>query len=480
MKGSMREKRPGYWQLRVFEGVDPLTGKKHYRTKAFRGTKRQAQNALAALVTEVNSGVVQPKKCTVAELLDAWLEHIEHLGRSPSTLYGYRRLVVQLRRVLAQPLAKVTPKVVDDLYRFLSRETSRKAATVLRFHAMLRAAFAQAVRWDWLERNPIERATPPRVEHVETVPPAVADVLRVIDRAAASRNPENAIVFRIVAATGCRRGEVCALKWSDVDIDGDAARVVIRRAVLDIQGQRIVQDTKTHALRWIRIDPETAQLLRAAPGAGLGAGRGGRRRITTDHFVFPRSPGSTEPLPPNRISQAWRRLCREVGVDARLHDLRHLQASLLLDAGEAITTVSARLGHRDTSTTLRIYSHLMPGADQRAAEIVGKAFSGRPPTSRRSRSCGWATSLFAPTAGTYERGGPTGNPFFRATSSSARKRRTFSLLSRRRPSHVIDTSSAARARRTASASSPTVRTGAASSTPSRYQLRAVHRDGVIA
>ncbi|HEX5303402.1 MAG TPA: hypothetical protein VFW50_41060, partial [Streptosporangiaceae bacterium] len=65
------------------------------------------------------------------------------------------------------------------------------------------------------------------------------DVLRVLDRAAASRNPENAIVFRIVAATGCRRGEVCALKWSDVDLDGDAARVVIRRAVLDLEGRRM-------------------------------------------------------------------------------------------------------------------------------------------------------------------------------------------------------------------------------------------------
>lgn len=64
-------------------------------------------------------------------------------------------------------------------------------------------------------------------------------------------------------------------------------------------------------------------------------------------------------------------------MEARLHDLRHLQASLLL-AGEAITTVSARLGHRDTSTTLKIYSQLMPEADARAGEIVGKAF-GRSP-----------------------------------------------------------------------------------------------------
>jgi integrase len=187
----MREKRPGYWELRAFAGADPLTGRKQYRTRTFRGTKRQASSALAVLVTEVDGGVVEPKKCTVAELLDAWLDHIEHVGRSPSTLYGYRRLVRQLPEgFLGLPIGKVTPKVLDDLYRFLSKQTTRKPATVLRFHSVLRAAFHQAVRWGWLERNPVERATPPRVDQVETVPPVVADVLRVLDAAAASRNPE--------------------------------------------------------------------------------------------------------------------------------------------------------------------------------------------------------------------------------------------------------------------------------------------------
>ncbi len=380
MKGSMREKRPGYWELRVFAGVDPLTGRKQYRTKTFRGTKRQASSALAVLVTEVDGGVVEPKKCTVAELLDAWLDHIEHVGRSPSTLYGYRRLVRQLPEgFLGQPLGKITPKVLDDLYRLLSKQTTRKPATVLRFHSVLRAAFAQAVRWGWLDRNPVERATPPRVEQVETVPPVVADVLRVLDAAAASRNPENAVVFRLVAATGCRRGEVCGLKWSAVDIDGDMPRVMIRRGVLDIQRQRIVRDTKNHGVRWVGLDRETAELLRRHRDRSYELGKVAEAPVTADDFVFPRSPGSDEPLPQNRIGQAWRRLCRHLGVEARLHDLRHLQASLLLDAGEAITTVSARLGHRDTSTTLKIYSHLMPGADQRAAGIVGKAFA-RPPS----------------------------------------------------------------------------------------------------
>lgn len=125
------------------------------------------QSALAVLATEVDGGVVQPKRMTVADLLQAWLEHIEHVGRSRSTLVGYRRIVRQLPDgFLAQPLAKVTPKTVDDLYRFLSKQTSRKAATVLRFHSVLRAAFAQAVRWGWLAR-----ATAPRVHYVEPIPP---------------------------------------------------------------------------------------------------------------------------------------------------------------------------------------------------------------------------------------------------------------------------------------------------------------------
>ena len=122
----MRERRPGYWQLRVFEGVDPVTGQKRYRNRYFRGGKREAQRQLAALVTEVDSGVVAPAAKTVATLLEEWLDHIEHLGRSPSTLFGYRRLVAQLPEGFKSlPLKKVTAKVIDDLYCFLAQTPAR-------------------------------------------------------------------------------------------------------------------------------------------------------------------------------------------------------------------------------------------------------------------------------------------------------------------------------------------------------------------
>ncbi len=368
----MRERSPGNWQLRVFEGTDPVSGKKRYRTRSFQGGKRAASKELTRFVAAVDGGAVAPTRKTVGALLDEWLAHIEHLGRSQSTLYNYRRLVEQLPDGFkSQQLATVTPKLIDDLYRHLGTVGKRKPATVLRFHALLRAAFAQGVRWGLIDRNPTDRATPPRVNRPEIKPPAVDDVLRVIDRAAASRNPENALVFRLLAATGCRRGEVCGLQWQDIDFDAEPMRVLIRRAVLEIEKKLIVQGTKTHAVRSVGLDEETAEMLRQhrACVAEFGLASGSPPR--PEGFVFCRAPGSSEPLPPDRIGQAWSRCCKELGVKARLHDLRHLQASMLLDAGEAVTVVAARLGHRDTSTTLRVYSHLMPGADVRAAGVVG-------------------------------------------------------------------------------------------------------------
>lgn len=376
MRGSMRERSPGYWQLRVYEGTDPVSGKKRYRTRAFRGGKREASRELARLVAEVDGGVVTPTRKNVGALLDEWLAHIEHLGRSPSTLYNYRRLVEQLPDGFkSKQLAKVTPKLIDELYHHLGTVGKRKPATVLRFHALLRSAFAQGVRWGLIDRNPTDRATPPRVNRPEIKPPAVGDVLRVIDRAAASRNPENAVVFRLLAATGCRRGEVCGLQWRDFDFSTEPMRVVIRRAVLEIEKQLIVQGTKTHAVRSVGLDEETAEMLREHRARAAEDGLASGTPPTPEDFVFRKAPGSSEPLPPDRIGQAWSRYCKELGVKARLHDLRHLQASMLLDAGEAVTVVAARLGHRDTSTTLKVYSHLMPGADSRAASVIGSAFS---------------------------------------------------------------------------------------------------------
>lgn len=375
MRGSLREKRPGYWQLRVSLGRDSSTGQPIYRTRSMRGTKREAQRALAALVTEVSEGRSASSAISVGDLLDQWLDHIEHEGRSPTTMRSYRSLRKQLPTSFSKlPLKKVSPRTIDDLYRQLGRKKGRGPSTVHHYHRLLRAAFNQAMRWELMDRNPAKLATPPKVRSDEVEPPEAEAVRRVLDQAGQSEDPSWALRFRLMAATGCRRSELCGLRWSDIDLN--TGKVTFRRSVVEVGSELFEKDTKAHQQRTVTLDPGTIEALAAHRGAVEELAGWSKIDFNPAGFAFSDEPDGSRPIPPVRVSRTWRRLADRAGVDARLHDLRHLQASLLLDAGESVTTVAARLGHRDTATTLRVYSHLMPGADKRAAEIVGQMFEG--------------------------------------------------------------------------------------------------------
>ena len=122
-------------------------------------------------------------------------------------------------------------------------------------------------------------------------------------------------MFRLLAATGCRRGEVCGAQWQDVDLESALATITIRRSIVDIERELIVKRTKTHAVRTVGLDAETAWMLRDHRKTVVELGLAGAPVTPTD-FVFQREPGSGDPLPPDRVSQAWRRLREQVGVSA--------------------------------------------------------------------------------------------------------------------------------------------------------------------
>jgi len=373
MKGSVTQLRPGYWQARVSLGRDPLTGKPKYRTKAVRGTKREVEQVLARLLVEVNAGKLVQGGSSVQALIDQWLEHIESLGRSPTTMNSYRSLRDQLPAgFLAKPLRNVTPKMIDDLYLMLGSKKGRGASTVHHYHRLLRAAFNQGMKWQMLEMNPAKLATPPRVQQEEINPPTAEEVKRVVAMAG-QFNPEAVLWFRMLIATGCRRAEVTGLRWSDVSLA--RKQLTIRGSVVEVGRELVEKGTKTHQQRKVTLDKHFVAALRTHHETVEENARIGGYEFNGDGFVFSDSPDGADPIPPNRISKAWQRYAKKAGVDARMHDLRHFQASILLDAGESITTVAARLGHRDTATTLRVYAHLMPGADDRAAEIMGDMWS---------------------------------------------------------------------------------------------------------
>ena len=262
VKGHLRQRKPGVWELVVDLGRDPATGRRQQQSRTLRGTKREAQQELAAMVTRAVAGMQVGSDATAAELLDKWLDLVAD-ELSPTTLRGYRgvvrgKIVPALGDV---KIRKLRPSQIDALYLALVRDEGLAPATVRQVHAVLRRALSQAVKWGWIPANPAVNASPPRIRRPDIRPPDLDEVRKLIAEADVS-DPDFATFLRLMVATGLRRGEACALRWNDLDIDG--ASLLVERAIITVTGKGTAEkDTKTHAARRIALDPGTLDVLLA-------------------------------------------------------------------------------------------------------------------------------------------------------------------------------------------------------------------------
>jgi integrase len=166
-----------------------------------------------------------------------------------------------------------------------------------------------------------------------------------------------------------RRGEVCGLRWRDVDFE--AATLRVEASVVHAEVGILEKDTKTHATRRLSVDRGTVAVLRGHRNRCEARASAAGVTSAADAFVLSDAADGRSPWRPNRLTQAFARLRSPLGLDGvRLHDLRHFQATELIAAGVDVRTVAGRLGHADASTTLRIYAAFMEPADQGAAMVV--------------------------------------------------------------------------------------------------------------
>jgi integrase len=242
-------------------------------------------------------------------------------------------------------------------------------ATIGQYHATIRRALRQAVRWGWITANPAGRASPPPLVAHQLVPPNPTQIKRVI--AALSADPDSlafATFIRFAGASGARRGEVCALRADDFDGSG----VTIVRSIGQVGREWHVKDTKTHQGRRISLDPATLLLVGAQQLRQAERAQRAEVEVVANPYIFSDELDASGPWHPDRISQRWRRIRAKHGLDGvRLHDLRHAVATDLLTAGVDVRTVAGRLGHANAATTLKVYAQWSPQRDVDAAAILG-------------------------------------------------------------------------------------------------------------
>jgi integrase len=251
------------------------------------------------------------------------------------------------------------------------------ASTVRQIHSVISGTLSAAVRWDWIEANPARVAQRPRAQAPEPDPPSPADAARLLEAAFAMDEDWGTLVW-LVMTTGIRRGEVSALRWRDIDLNGET--IEIRRNYILHRGVGTEKDTKTHQMRRIALDSETISLLREHRERVrrrlelLGA------RLTNDTFLFGgvRSPDHSTAYSPHAVSSRYRDMAERLGIKTHIHALRHYSATELLTAGVDLRTVAGRLGHGGGgSTTLKVYAAWVAASDRKAAELLRSRLPAR-------------------------------------------------------------------------------------------------------
>ena len=359
------------------------TDERRRAIKAGFHTRAEAQAAMAKVMVAVaERSYVAPSRLTVcAYLTKEWLPAIEATVR-PTTYRSYEQHVSFhiVPHIGSLQLEKVSGASLNALYAKLASQGKRDGKrglsprTVHHVHTCLHRAFRDAVRWGRLFRNPVDAADPPRVAGPGSREMKTWSAAQVRAFLEATKDDRLYPLWRLLALTGMRRGEVLGVRWQDINLE--AGRLAVRRSLIPLGGEVIVSEPKTaRGRRSIALDVETVEVLKAQAAKQLQEQQQFGEGWTDSGYLCTKEDG--EPYHPEVASRYFRQAVRRAMLPMiRPHDLRHTHATLALQAGIHPKVVSERLGHANISITLDTYSHAIPAMQEEAAERIAELVSG--------------------------------------------------------------------------------------------------------
>ena len=246
MRGHIRKRGERAWAVVVDIGHDSSTGKRRQKWISVKGTKRDAERRLAEVIHNLDTGdFVQPSRLNMADYLEQWMTDYVTISVRPTTARGYRTIVNRLKQSLGNvKLANLTALQVQRYYYGLIDE-GLATQTVLHHHRLLHQAVGQAVRWDLVLKNIMERVTPPKLVKPELRILKVPEVSRLFQ---GTEDTDFEVAIHLAIHTGLRRSELCGLFWSDVDLEARTLTVV--RTMVSLLGDPAhISEPKSRASR---------------------------------------------------------------------------------------------------------------------------------------------------------------------------------------------------------------------------------------
>jgi len=330
-------------------------------------TKIECSAWIKEAQSQIERGMTHQKaNVTLGDFILQWLE-IHKTTLATKTALQYEQLV---QNYIVPQIGKIKLRELRldrvEAHYIALQENGLGSRSVRFVHAILHKSLNDAIRRGYVGYNAAQGAIKPRSEMKEMIFLDTDEVLQFL--ITTQESPYNAL-YTLAIKTGMRKGELLALKWSD--LNWQSGTILVQRQVQRIKGQGLeFRPPKTRAgrraiqlgektLETLRKQLERCKLLKSVEGDNW-------KEI---NLIFPSTVGT--PLGGSNISRDFKKQLKKAGIkNIRFHDLRHTAASLMLNNGVPVLVVSKILGHSKTSTTLDIYGHLIPTMQENAARIM--------------------------------------------------------------------------------------------------------------
>ena len=366
--GTIRKRSDGRWEARIIIG-HKNDGTPMYKS-AFAKTQKSALKQLHQLL-DLYRDIDLTEECrmTLGEWMDKWMDEYMIFTIKENTIKGYRSQIDhQIKPFIGhKQLASLTTADIQKFYNKIKKEGRvhphpihghvLSDSMVRKIHMMLHEAMEVAVRERYIVRNPTDNTTIPKKTTTEKQVLDDSQLNRFLE--AIQCEPYWHDFFYVEVMTGLRRGEICGIKWSDIDFN--EGTLCIKRSVSTKEGGGVsIGETKTDAgVRTIIMPPSVATLLWK------------KRSDAINEWVFPHYTNPSDPLHPSSAYKKLKTLLKRLELPLlRFHDLRHTFATQATDGGVDPKTLAGILGHTDASFTLDTYTHVTSDMQRGASAIV--------------------------------------------------------------------------------------------------------------
>ena len=369
-EGTIGKRKDGRWEARYIAGRDPETGKQ-IRKSILGKTQAEVRARLKdALAEAAEIDVVKSSGYSVSGWMQAWYSLYAQPNVRETTTRYYKGYIDHhvIPRLGDTPLNKLTSLDIQQFYKDLlengrmredtkAKKPGLSSTTVHGIHVMLKSALKRAVQERLIPFNPAEFCIPPKVTKPEL---QVIPSERYQSYLTAAEQRGVLPMFYLELISGLRKGELVALQWSDLNIENKTISVS-KQAGRNSAGEPDITRPKTeNSIRKISIPQDAVDLLIAE-----------HQKHPSNPWMFP-SPKTGEMYHPDSVVNIHKKILKDAGLEhLRFHDLRHTFATLALQNGVDVKTVSSMLGHFDAGFTLRTYTHVTRQMQESAAEKMG-------------------------------------------------------------------------------------------------------------